>query len=201
MCTNKLSDIKIEISSVCREEINSLIDIHCKSLPDDVLPNIGIKTISRYYEKAFTMQEKGDSIIAGAYQNNHLVGFCCLLFSDISFLSIIKFDTILNCSILMFKNPKILFDAIYQFINLSYIQTSSSEIAFFAVNEEYRGHGLGLSLIKYCIKKSKELDLTYIQTKTSNTRLAFFYITLFKATVINKIRFFDKSYYIIKFKI
>ena len=53
----------IHIQQIRIEELNALIDIHARALPDDVLPNIGQGAITRYYQKIFDeFRNKKDAI-------------------------------------------------------------------------------------------------------------------------------------------
>ena len=199
LCIDKTKFIQISIIDKC--EIANLIEVHRGALPDDVLPSLGVDVMTRYYNKVFLLQENQKAILFGAYSQARLVGFCCLLFEQISFLSIINLNTIRILLVILINNPLVLMKLICQLVHSFPLLDNSSEIAYFAVIEENRGKGVGRFLIKKCIEKSRKLDLEYVQTKTSNSQLYKFYVECFDAKLLKEFHAGKNIYRVINFKL
>ena len=199
LCNDKTKLVQISIINKC--EIANLIEVHRGALPDDVLPNLGVDVMTRYYDKVFLLQESQKAILFGAYSQDRLVGFCCLLFEQISFLSIINFNTIRILFVILISNPLVLMKLICQLVHSFPLLDNSSEIAYFAVSEGSRGQGVGRFLIKKCIEKSKKLNLKYVQTKTSNSQLYKFYVKCFSANLLKEFHVGKIIYRVVNFQL
>ena len=191
----------VHVSAIKNSEIFDLIDIHKDALPRDVLPNLGSNTMKRYYNKIFALQNNNKAILLGAYSEGALIGFCCLLFERISFLSIVDLNVLRVLFFSIFDNPILLKKSILQFVHSCPVQEGSSEIAYLAVGKNNQGRGVGRFLIEKCIEFSKKQSLEYIQTKTSNNLLYNFYVRSYNAVLIKDFFVGADIYRILKFKL
>jgi GNAT superfamily N-acetyltransferase len=187
----------ISLKIIGYEDINQIVGIHSRSLPEGVLPNLGKGTIARYYRKIIRSQLTEDAFIYGAYEDERLVGFCCLTKRQVEFSTIINLDTIAFILVMFFRDPTIFIKALVQFVYDSPISSSACEISYIAVEDGFRGLGIGGLLINLCMKRCSEQGILYIQTKTSNKSLQRHYMVKYGGEIINEFAVFGDVYRVI----
>jgi GNAT superfamily N-acetyltransferase len=190
----------ISLKIIGYEDINRVADIHCRSLHEGVLPNLGQGTVVRYYRKINQNQLTGNAFLYGAYEDDQLVGFCCLTKRPVELSAIIKLDTMAQILVMFFRDPVIFIKALAQFIYDSPVSSSAFEISYIAVEDGIRGLGVGSLLINFCMRQCREQGIPYIQTKTSNKSLQRHYIVKYGGEVINEFAVFGDIYRVIKWR-
>jgi ribosomal protein S18 acetylase RimI-like enzyme len=190
----------IHIQQVQFEELKSLIAIHARALPDDVLPNIGQGAINRYYQKIFEFQNTGKASVYGAYDGDRLIGFCCITGDSPGIQEIIRLDTIACLVVLLITRPRLVISAFLQLAHLVPMDETGMEIEYIALDSDYRGRGVGSLLIQYCIEESRKKNYVSMQTKTSNERLFNYYMNNLGATLIKEFNVLGKIYRVVKWR-
>ncbi len=196
-----MNDNSIFIRTVAQEDLERLIDIHVKSLPNDVLPNLGRGTINRYYRKILELQVGQNAALFGAYGDHGLVGFCCLTKRPVDIASLIGVDTATNLLGIFFLRPTLFLKALAQLWHVSSIPCSAFEIAYIAVEDGVRGMGVGGLLIGRCMAYGREFDCKYIQTKTSNDRLCKHYMASYRGKIVKEFSVFQDVYRVIRWSV
>jgi ribosomal protein S18 acetylase RimI-like enzyme len=176
-----------QIHQLESRDIDRVINIHKSSLPNDLLPNLGLWVMRQYYQRAIG---DGNHYLTGCSIDNDLVGFCLVEQKPIKKPSAVFLISLFCGSILLlFTNPKLLISGITQ--TLKRIQTSDeiAEISFIAVSPKNQGSGIGTDLVHDALIAHNQLI-----TKTSNNRLKNFYVRQYCGTIIKTFSVFDKTY-------
>jgi hypothetical protein len=194
-----LNQIKILDAEKKNVNINSIVKIHQKCLPNNILTNLGKSFLIRMY--CTILNNKYNTLIIARYKKK-IIGFIVLNFFKENFIKYVKISNLL----IFFKNitinPSLLLSLYYQLIhNKNYPNFNSCEISHFAVSQKYRGIGVGKKLIFKSIKIAISKNLSFIRTKTKYVNLSKFYINTFNASIIEKFCFLDKIFFIIKIPI
>jgi ribosomal protein S18 acetylase RimI-like enzyme len=190
--------INFEIRPIRESDIAAQTVLHQESLPDDVLPNLGEKTLLRYYKKSFVERATRTHILLGAFQQQQLVGFCQVCVGGTNFIEIVRLDTLLALARLILLRPTVLCNGIVQFLHASSAGDKTAEIAFIAVSPGARGNGVGTALILRAMDLCKEKSVQCFQTKTSNERFCEFYKKTFGAKEILVIRGLGAIYHVLR---
>jgi GNAT superfamily N-acetyltransferase len=177
-------------------DIDFLVEVHSKSLPRDVFVNLGRRFLTNFYQVSF--YRKDLQIYVAEYQNR-VSGFLVFSMGNYSILSYLKpvmyYMIGWNC----IKNPKLLVLIFKQLLNLK--STTQPEIVFFAVLPEFQGKGMGTQLLNKVIYSLKRKNFKKMITKTSNKKLAIYYINNYGAKVIHHFQVLDQIYNILQWDI
>lgn len=157
-----------------KEDIDTIAEIHYKSLPNDYLPSLGLSFLRKvYYSGAF------NSPYGHVYVYQHkkkIVGFINIAWNNSKFLKYIFFRKIHWIVFIFFTrvlwNVKLLKNSIEILFNLFQTKMQNlPEIVFIAVQKEYRGKGIGKKLVLHSIEYLKKLKLNCCVTKTLSSNL------------------------------
>jgi ribosomal protein S18 acetylase RimI-like enzyme len=160
----------IKIKKLIDSEIEKIVTIHLKSLPEDFLPSLGHDFLLRIFYPAVLTSENAKILVA--HQNKSVIGFVVVsLNSDRLLKEIISFKFFLFLTLLMqsafssLTQLKKIFGIVRSSFN-SYGEKGLGEIYIIAVNQEYRGSGVGKSLVQNSIDYLKVHKVKGIKIKT-----------------------------------
>lgn len=188
----------IFIREVNPSEIGNVVEIHMSALPNDLLPSLGSKIVTRFYEYSLECQQREKIKLLGAFRKESLVGFCQLAFEPVSFISIIKIDTLLRLFFLAVTRPLVFTNGLIQFSHANYFFEQAAEIAFIAVAKNHQSNGIGSKLILAAMAECREQSRAWVITKTSNRKLINYYIKIFQAQKFKQFRAIGESYQVLK---
>lgn len=166
------------------------------ALKDDILPTLGLDFLFDYYTQILRDHSQ---ILIGAFYNDELIGFCQLACAPITISSLFKAkpDLLLSICILFFKHPLLFLRGCREAFFMK--NTSHNpEIVFIAVEESFRGKGIGELLIRGVACISQKMGFHSIFTKTSDLRVKDMYRTKFNASISSHRSIF-KLYWDIEF--
>lgn len=166
--------MNVIVKKISCSDLTTVVDIHAKSLPDDVLPSLGLNVLKKYYER---ITKNKDQIIFGAFLENQLLGFCLISKKPASFFqAVFNLDGLIGLCRLALLQPKKLFLGFKQALRKETIDQDTAEIAFIAVSPENQGRSIGRQLIRYGVQWCFDNGIKYLQTKTANELLLEYYV-------------------------
>lgn len=186
------------VRAIKLHEIAAVVGIHMAALPDDVLPNLGRETLTRYYKRALSSSNNKKVYMVGAFKGQILIGFCQIAFKPVSLFNIIKIDTIFRIIFLVLSRPGVFLNGLIQYLMTIDLDEKSAELAFIAILPSYQSAGVGKRLILEAKVISAEQGKEWIVTKTANKRLSEYYINRLHARKIKSFRGVGVIYNILK---
>jgi len=150
--------------------LTKLAEIHYKSLPDDFLPSLGLDFLERVYYPEAIKSEFAVTLVA--LDRGYPVGFVTVSHNSRCFMRYILTNKL---AILVFfviratlRNFRYLtkFVEVAWFLLLSKPDPIEAEIVFIAVDEAYRGQGVGKKLVTAAIDYLREKGCNNCRTKT-----------------------------------
>ncbi len=97
--------------------------------------------------------------------------------------------------------PTCFVKALTQIKHASSLPNSTCEIAYIAVEKEFRKEGIGTSLIELSLAYGEACGYKYIQTKTSNQKLFKFYVKRYSAVVLKRFHAGGDTYHVIRWSL
>lgn len=194
-----MSDVQIQvISNEIDENIAiSVHKIHINNLPNDVMPHFGIDLEFRYLQALLC--NKGKLLIAN--NHNKPIGFITLRVSPLSLMSKLDVKSISLFFISSLQKPSLLIKLLKQLYNKTEQPKLSAEIDYFAVDEDFRGNGIGSLLISKAEEIAVEEGLSVLYTKTNNERLYQYYLSNKYAHLIKEFEILGGKYRCVYWKI
>jgi len=164
-------------------DLSEVVNIHIESLPNDILPSLGINVLNKYYKKVISDETQ---FIFGAYSGNELLGFCLISNRPVGlFSAVFNVDGLIALLRLALLRPDKFYLGVMQAIKKENINRDAAEISFIAVSPRHQGKSIGRSMItcgtQWCFKKG----IKYLQTKTANEWLLDYYIKEYAAEVLS----------------
>ena len=179
--------------------LESIAQIHVRSLPDDVFANLGERYLISFYRKALTNEDQSLLIVR---DNDQTAGFCLVSFRRQSLLKSASVAFYVQALRLFLTKPRVFFSGVLQFLQLGKVDLGkSAEIDFFAVDPIFQSKGLGTSMLEFATVKAKGKGMKYIHTKTSNLRLARFYKNRLNAREKYGLEIFGVNYSVLQWEI
>jgi len=191
----------IEIVLMENNHIVALASTHAISLPEDLLPSFGKEFMANVYYKSMLTCPYAKVFVA--LSNNSPVGFVTVstcpekLFFWLARNQVSKL--MFACLKLLIKEPPRILELVKSLAASQSTHDNSGEIAFIAVDANYRRLGIGSKLINYSNNYLAQNNLQYAFTKTlsSNAHIVGFYKRNWSADIIDRIKIGYKEYVII----
>lgn len=181
----------IKLAHVNRDYFSEIVELHMQALNIGFMPQVGKSLVTRYYEKIFEMQDKNQACAHGAFCENQLIGFIFNLKKPILLYSCLDSKEILKIFWLVVRKPSYLVVLLLGLLVStkwkSSLQSNLFEISSIAVNEKFRGLGVGKSLVQISSQWAKSSGADGIYTFTHNKELADFYRLNYGATVMGEV--------------
>ncbi len=186
--------VDIEYVELGMEHAKDIAAIHANSLTGDVLPALGYKFLTQYYQYVI---EETEQLIIGALHHEQLVGFCQLSFSPITVTNIIYHNPLAIFYIvrLAIKDTRQLINGIHLALKRPEEILKLPEISFMAVRTDFQGKGVGKSLVKSVNAIATAKGKEQITTKTSNEIAKNMYEKVFNANIIKTKRVGKEKYW------
>ena len=174
---------EVEFTNATEQDLLEIALIHKKSLAIGVLSNCGIDFLVRMYSSI--LQTSSNAMVV-AKIDGKVVGFIVGLVKDVSPLASLDLKALLIYLFNCFRKPYLFFSTLKLLRHLKYDKNRPGdvEISHFAVDNRYRGMGIGSGLISIIEDKVVESGSDSIFTRTHNDRLIEFYQTNFGAQEI-----------------
>ena len=188
--------MKLNIRKISLDDLNDVVKIHSMALPDDVLPNLGITLLDRYYK---SVVDDKSQLIVGSWHDGHLLGYCLTSKKDITLTKLFSSVTgLLSLTTLMLSRPGLFYSGLKQAMKTSPLETDEAEIAFIAVSPKHQGNGVGKAMIAYAVQVCREEGIAFLKTKTSNKALRNYYLRNYLAQEIDSYAICGKNYSVLK---
>ncbi len=182
-------------------QIDEIVDIHYKALPNDLLPMFGKYIMKEYYKNAIKLN---DGFIIGALDNSNLIGFVYLSEGKNNFFKLLNQRCILKLITksfkILFQKPIIVFSLLKSLFSGNEYDKYDSQIAYIAIDKAYQGMGIGSFLLKKVstISINKKIHSCFTKTLSENFHVINMYKKLFPdATVYKVFSDFKRNYSLI----
>jgi ribosomal protein S18 acetylase RimI-like enzyme len=173
--------------------------IHYESLPNDFLPSLGLDFLERVYYPAAIKSSYANTLVAQVGEG--IVGFVTVAYDSDQFSKDVLMNNlfpitryslraIISKPAYLMTDLEILFSALFDKPD-----PIKGEIVFIAVNEAYRGQGIGKLLVKKSLDFLKQKGVNYCRTKTLSSNLSV--VAMYERmgwSVRNKFKFIKKEY-------
>ncbi len=197
---------KFVIREYTISDLSRIVEIHGASLPEDFLPSLGSKFLNHIFFPAVSKSQNARIFVA--IHNDLVVGFAILslnsgkLLKEIFFYQPLKF-LYLSVSSVIFSLTQLRMALGILWSSL-YLKDKNdfSEIYLIAVDQAYRGQGIGQMLVNKSIEFVETRKLTGIKIKTLETNrswISFFEKKNWKKTC--EFRIAGKDYVILSMSI
>lgn len=167
------------------EDAGAIAYLHCASLPNDLLPSLGIRFLRKFYYPNLIKSEnsivlvyilEGQIKAFVIFSKNRSVGESFLKLAPTNFILTILIQSLLNFRILPllvgFMLSKIELASAYDDIN------TCPELCFIATDPSIRGQGIGTNIVNIGLARLKDLNLNSCIVKTSSKMARNFYTSL-----------------------
>lgn len=192
---------QLVVREVRSSEIKSVAEVHAAALPNDIFPSLGARFLLDYYSHSLEPHSKDKAKLLGAFDGDHLVGFCQIVLIPTSFLKTIKLRAFPRILILLLIRPWVFLNAIIQLFFAVKLENGIAELAFIAVDPAYQRCGVGRSLISAAMSQASKNKISWIITKTANKQLSSFYQNKLKAQVVKCFSTLWRDYEILRLPI
>ena len=183
-------------------DLSRVVDIHKTSLPEDFLPSFGSEFLKKIFYPAVSISQNAEIFIVS--HDDLVVGFAIIslnsskLFKEIVFYK--TFDFFRHVISSVFFSITRLRMSLGILWSSFYLESESDfgEIYIIAVDQAFRGYGIGKMLVKKSIEYVKATKIPGIKIKTLKTNsswISFFEKNNWKKT--SEFRIADKAYVIL----
>jgi len=189
------------LNKVSKAELAEVAKLHVNSLPNDLLPQLGIKYLNHFY--SFINKSPHDGLLVGAIDGK-IVGSVSYTLRSASFLKRSVINTLSSFSrhfVTRYFNSKKLRIASLNII-LSLLSTNkidlSPELAFIFTDSKFRSMGIGSKLINNLeiVLRKKGLNKYFVKTINSKGNQAIDFYEKNKFTCIGE-KSIGKTFYLI----
>jgi len=183
------------VRQLSQEHLLDVVAIHRSALPGDLLPALGEALLLRHYQFCTSAQNLSRICLLGAFRADCLVGFAQVNLGRLSMPHFYGTPFIFSLIRLLFLRPIVFVNGIIQVFHGQVIDSRSADLAFFAVEPSFQGHGVGRLLLSSLSELAVENGFDYVSTKTANHRLSLFYQRIFGAQVMSSFGGWGVKYY------
>ena len=183
------------IRQLTQDQVLDVVAIHRRALPGDLLPALGAALLLRHYKFCISPQNLSRICLIGAFREDCLVGFAQVNLGPLSMSHLFGVLFAFSLIRLLFVRPIVFVNGLIQVLRGQVVDARSVELAFFAVEPSFQGHGVGRLLLSSLSALAVEHGFDYVSTQTANHRLAFFYQRIFGAEVISSFSGWCVKYY------
>lgn len=175
------NDFKLRSADL--KDVDEIVELHMRSLSVGIMPKIGASLLKRYYQIILEKQKQNLAWSTCVFHNEKIIGFIFILTEPISLLSLLNFADILKAIRLTLLKPGYMIVGLNaNFQKKTPLKVGKCfELSSFVVAEQYRGCGLGKSLVVSSNEWSKSRGATEVYTYTHNEGLVNFYKRVFEA--------------------
>lgn len=183
---------KLIIKEISSSQVDLVVSIHSRALPDDVMPNLGEKLLQKYYRNVLLDK---NHMLFGATISDELLGFCLVSTKYSGLRQVITSKRGLFESLkLMLLKPGIFYLGLMQAFKKSKIIDNTAEISYLAVDPSYQSRGAGYEMVLHANQWCYERGLSFLQTKTTNNSLRNFYLNRFDAKEMRQYKLSGRFY-------
>lgn len=180
------------IRKITNSELKKIVDVHIESLPDDVLPCLGLNVLREYYKKIISDKTQ---VILGAVSENQLLGFIQISIKPINFYEMFfNMDGLIAIFRMALFQPGKFYLGVMQALKKQGINKDSAEISIIAILPKYQGKSIGRYLIHYAGQLCFSRNIKYLQTKTANELLLAYYIREHSAELLSSYELQGRRY-------
>ena len=177
-------------------DVASIVAIHRDALHDDVLPSLGPKFLNDFYSWAIT---RPDQHLAVALDGDRVEGFCLLSLRPMSVTKVLRPKHLAALARVGILHPRLVASAIVQMTKPTVSDwDDAAEIAFIAVDPGMSGQGIGRFLMDEAASVARLNGRRQVATKTANTRLAHFYVRVYRARITTTFRAGGRAYSVLE---
>jgi GNAT superfamily N-acetyltransferase len=172
-----------------------LASIHSKSLPNDILPHMGIVFLTKYYQFVLNNNQ---CVVLGIFLRNEIIGFCQISFVPISLLSILMKNSFFILAIIklaLIHPVMFLSGFIETFRQVFFKKGDYPEVSFIAILPDHQKNGFGPVLLHHVNALLFSHGYSHVFTKTLNIFAKKMYINKFNAKIDKAITIFDRKYW------
>ena len=165
----------MDIRKSGRSDVAAIARIHANSLPDDYLPSLGIEFLEKVYYPA-KMKSPYAATLA-AYEDGQIAGFVTVVTDANRFYREVIRSNLMTLVWYAFKaalkEPAHILKTLEIFKNSmgTHDDPVAGEIELIAVDERYRGRGLGKALVLAALQYLSEKGIRQCRTKTLASNL------------------------------
>lgn len=186
----------LQIKIIEQSDIDAVVKIHLRALPNDVLPNLGGKILQAYYSNILLDEQ---NILFGAKVSGRLVGFCLVSTINNGLINFLMSRHGIFALVRLFVlKPYVFISGCLQAYNKNNIFEECAEIVYIAVDPRHHRRGIGFKMILHASKLVSQRGCSYLQTKTANRDLKKFYVEKLDAKEIKAYRVMGNDYSVLK---
>lgn len=191
---------EIDYAKASAQDLPAIASIHKNSLGVGVLSNCGTSFLVRMYS---SIMQLSSNLLVVAKIDGKVVGFIVGMTEKVSPLKSLNLIAVLIFLLNCIRKPYLVISAVTVYRNLSKNQDRPGdvEISHFAVNDRYRGRGVGSRLVSIIGDMARDSGYSSVFTRTHNDRLIEFYRVNFNALEVNRLRTPKVDYVTLKWKI
>ncbi len=188
---------KITIQKMTKNHLHQVASIHAMVLPNDLLPNLGMRFLEKYYN---SIVNSPYSEVMIAIDNSKVVGFINLSFAPELHMKWIMKKNIIALAFAIFRLSFFSPNRVLEALSVSNIKPDvpidSAEISFIAVTPFQQKKGIGRQLVEEAHNILWQKKIQYIFTKTlkSNNYIQKIYKKNWNAEIIQEVQIKEKEY-------
>ncbi|MBX9780059.1 MAG: GNAT family N-acetyltransferase [Chitinophagaceae bacterium] len=182
-------NIKILPELLLIDEVDSIVDLHCRALPDDFFPKFDRRVIKEYYRNSFRYN---DGFIMGVKYQNRLLSFVYLSEGRNNFFKLILSPSfpflLLNLIRVIFESPSLILNLLISLFNGNEYKKYRSQVAYIATDPEFQNKGIGVKILIATSTEAVKRNIHNCFTKTlsKNKHVIKMYSKIFEDSKIEK---------------
>ena len=179
--------------------VDEIAALHKNSLSEGIMTALGNRALVHYY---LYVLKHHSQLLIGAIFRGKLVGFFQLLYTPVRTFSVLCShpSTLLHIITLALFNTKLFIGAIMLLFSRQEETSSSPEISYIAVCQDFQGQGIGKRMVEKVNQLAAASNSSEIITYTSNKVARTMYEKLFDARVIATKVILGKEYWHLSWK-
>lgn len=170
------------VRSATSADLDAVVAIHRRALPDDVAPAMGVPFLLRFYRRVLGARDHALLVVSA---DDGVQGFCAIAMAPPPLTGVLRVRDLWSFAGRVVRSPRLLASALVQARHPAVREWERcAEIAFIAVDPHHSGQGLGSGLVGAATAAAAAAGRSAMVTKTSNQRLVEFYCREFDAQVV-----------------